>query len=69
MPQVSLNDLMPRVVSKVADDLQNNLLRKDNIPIIEIHIQPKTKLNLVNLKLSINAVNDEPTLKSFHDSL
>ena len=69
MPQVSLDTLMPRVVSNVADELQNNLMRKDNIPNIAIHIQPKTKLNLANLKLSLNEINDEPTLKSFHDSL
>ena len=69
MPQVSLNTLMPRFVSNVADELQNNLMRKDSIPNIAIHIQPKTKLNLANLKLSLNAINDEPSLKSFHDTL
>ena len=69
MPQVSLNTLMPRFVSNVADELQNNLMRKDHTPHIAIHIQPHTQLNIANLNLSLHAINDEPSLKSFHDTL
>ena len=69
MPKVNTRTPIPSVVSKVADELQNNLLRKDNVPNIAIHIQPNTQLNIVNLNLSLRASNDEPTLKSFHDTL
>ena len=69
MPQVNATTPIPNVVSKVADELQNNLLRKDNVPNIAIHIHPNTQLNIANLNLSLHAINDEPTLKSFHDTL
>ena len=69
MPQVNATTPIPSVVSKVADELQHNLLRKDNVPNTAIHIQPNTQLNIVNLNLSLPTINDEPTLKSFHDSL
>ncbi len=69
MPKVNTRTPIPSVVSKVADELQNNLLRKDNVPNIAIHIQPNTQLNIDNFSLSLNVINDEPTLKSFHDTL
>ena len=69
MPQVNATTPMPSVASKVADELQHNLLRKDNVPNIAIHIQPNTQLNIANLNLSLHAINDEPSLKSFHDTL
>jgi hypothetical protein len=69
MPQVNANAPIPSVVSSVADELQNNLLRKDRTPHIAIHIQPNTQLNIANLNLSLHISNDEPTLKTFHDTL
>lgn len=69
MPQVNATTPMPSVVAQVANELQHNLLRKDNTPHISIHIQPITQLNAANLNLSLNTINDEPTLKSFHDTL
>ena len=69
MPQVNAITPMPSVVSSVANELQNNLLRKENAPHIAIHIQPYTQLNIANLNVSLHASNDEPNLKSFHDTL
>ncbi|MFN5620482.1 MAG: hypothetical protein ACK478_04200 [Flavobacteriales bacterium] len=69
MPHVKVNTPMPSVVAQVADEIQNNLLRKDRSPHIAIHIQPNTSVHFVNLNLSLNPLNDEPNLKSFHDTL
>jgi hypothetical protein len=69
MPVVNMTTPMPSVVAQVANELQNNLLRNDNTPHIIIHMQPNTQLNVVNLNLSLHAINDEPNLKAFHDSL
>jgi hypothetical protein len=69
MPLVNMTTSMPSVVAQVANELQNNLLRNDKTPHIAIHVQPNTLLNIVNFNLSLHAINDEPTLKSFHDTL
>jgi hypothetical protein len=69
MPTVNLSTQMPSVVPQTEDELRNSMLRKDNTPHIAIHIQPITELNVVNLNLSLNTINDELTLKSFHDTL
>lgn len=69
MPHINVNTFLPRVISHVADELQNTLLRKEQTPRISIHLQPNTQLKIVNLNVSLNAINDEPTLKSFHDAL
>ena len=69
MHQVNPTMPMPSVVAQVANELRNNLLRNDNTPHIAVHVQPNTQLNIANLNLSLHAINDEPTLKSFHDSL
>jgi hypothetical protein len=69
MPAVNMTTPMPSVVAQVANELQNNLLRNDNTPHIIIHMQPNTQLNVVNLNLSLHAINDEPNLMAFHDSL
>jgi hypothetical protein len=69
MPKVNSRTPIPSVVASVANEIQNNLLGKENAPNIVVHIQPYTQLNIVNLNLSLHAINDEPSLKSFHDSL
>lgn len=69
MEQVNVTTPIPNVISKVADELQNNLLGKDHTPHVAIHIQPNTQLNIANFNLTLNAVNDEPSLKSFDDTL
>jgi hypothetical protein len=69
MPHVNVNTLMPSVVAQVADELQNNLLRKDRTPHIAIHFQPNTNVHISNLNLSLNPIYDEPNLKSFQDTL
>ena len=69
MPQVNATTPMPSVVAQVANELRNNLLRNDNTPHIAVHVQPNTQLNIVNLNLTLHAINDEPTLQYFHDTL
>jgi hypothetical protein len=69
MPKVNARTPIPSIVSSVANELQNNLLRKDHTPHIAIRIQPHTQLNIPNLNLSLHASNDEPNLKSFQDTL
>lgn len=68
MPQVNATTPMPSVVVHVANELQNNLLRKDSTPHISIHIQPITQLNVADINVSLHAINDEPSLKSFHET-
>jgi len=69
MPLMNLTTPMPSVVRQTEDELQNSLVRKQNTPHIAIHIEPITQLNVTNLNLSLNTIKDEPTLKSFHDTL
>ena len=69
MPKVNSRTPIPSVVASVANEIQNNLLGKEYAPNIAVHIQPCTQLNIVNLNLSLHAINNEPSLKSFHDSL
>jgi hypothetical protein len=68
-PEINTTEHIPLVNTVIASVIVQSFTPMESTPHMAIHVQPHLAVNITNYKLALNTITDEPTLKSFHDTL